>query len=67
MVKIRRDKNLLGLPDLVRLLRTLWTKNDLSFIHERYRIQFTFIFRMYCWTGARLSAFFTGPGLRYGV
>lgn len=43
---------------------TLWTKDDLIFIPERYRIQFTFIIRVYCWTGARLSAFFT-DGLRY--
>ena len=43
---------------------TLWTKDDLSFTPERYRIQFTFIIRVYCWTGARLSAFFTN-GLRY--
>jgi hypothetical protein len=39
-------------------------QDDLIFIPERYRIQFTFIFRFYCWTGARLSAFFT-DGLRY--
>lgn len=26
--------------------------DDLIFIHERYRIQFTFIIRVYCWTGA---------------
>ena len=43
---------------------TFWTKDDLIFIPERYRIQFTFIIRVYCWTGARLSAFFT-DGLRY--
>jgi hypothetical protein len=34
------------------------------FIPERYRIEFTFIIRVYCWTGARLGAFFTN-GLRY--
>jgi hypothetical protein len=57
---------LLTLRDLTRVLLTLWTRDDLIFIHERSRIQFTLIFRMNCWTGARLSAFFTG-GLRYGV
>jgi uncharacterized protein DUF3435 len=50
--------------DLSRILLVLWTQDDLIFIHERYRIQFTFIIRVYCWTGARLGAFFTG-GLRY--
>lgn len=44
---------------------TAWTKDDLIFTPERYRIQFTFIIRVFCWTGARLGAFFTG-GLRYG-
>jgi hypothetical protein len=49
-----------------RLQGTLWTKDDLIFIPERYRIQVTFIDNVYCWTGARLSAFSTG-GLRYRV
>jgi Protein of unknown function (DUF3435) len=50
--------------DLDRILLALWTQDHLIFIHERYQIQFTFIIRAYCWTGARLRAFFTG-GLRY--
>ena len=50
--------------DLTRILMTIWTKDDLIYIHERDRQQFTFIIRVYCWTGARLGAFFTG-GLRY--
>ena len=50
--------------DLIRLAMVLWTKDDLVFTPERYRIQFTFIIRVYCWTGARIGAFFTG-GLRY--
>ena len=45
---------------------TTLTKDDLIFIPERYRLQYTFILRVYCWTGARLSAFFTG-GFRYEV
>ena len=49
-----------------RLQGTLWTTDDLMFIPERYRVQTTFIDNVYCWTGARLSAVFTG-GLRYGV
>ena len=50
--------------DLNRILLALWAQDDLIFIHERYRIQFTFIIRVYYWRGARLGAFFTG-GLRY--
>ncbi|KAL2440885.1 hypothetical protein ABEF95_008226 [Exophiala dermatitidis] len=34
--------------------------DDLIYIHERYRLQFTFIFLVYCWTGARIGAFFKG-------
>lgn len=50
--------------DLTRIVVTAWTKDDLIFTPERYRIQFTFIIRVFCWTGARLGAFFT-DGLRY--
>jgi hypothetical protein len=53
-------------PDLTRVLLALWTRDDLIFIPERYRVQTTFIIHVYCWTGARLSAFFT-HGLRYKV
>ena len=50
--------------DLTRIVVTAWTRDDLIFTPERYRIQFTFIIRVFCWTGARLGAFFTN-GLRY--
>ena len=66
VVNIQRSKHLFARCDLARVLRTLWTQDDLIFIHERYHVQFTLVFRMYCWTGARLGAFFT-EGLRYGV
>ena len=64
MVNKRRQKHNFQPRDLVRILLTLWTKDDLIYVPERYRIQFTFIVRVYCWTGARLGAFFT-DGLRY--
>jgi hypothetical protein len=66
VVNKKRPKHNFSVSDLTRVLVTLWVKDDLIFIPERYRLQFTFIFRVYCWTGARLGAFFTG-GLRYGV
>jgi hypothetical protein len=65
-VNKHRPKNNFTKETLPCMNRTLWTKNDLIFIPERYRIQTTFVDDLYCWTGARLSAFFTG-GLRYKV
>ena len=44
----------------------LWTSDDLVFISEPYRVQFTLIFLVFCWTGARIGASFT-DGLRYKV
>ena len=64
VVNKRRPKHNFAARDLTRILITLWTQDDLIFIPERYRIQFTFIIRVYYWTGARLSAFFT-DGLRW--
>ena len=64
VVNKRRAKHNFTTRDLDRTLLTLWTQDDLIFIPERYRIQFTFIIRVYCWTGARLSTLFT-DGLRY--
>jgi Protein of unknown function (DUF3435) len=64
VINRRRPKHNFTTRDLTRLLLTLWTQDDQIFIPERYRVQFTFIIRVYCWTGARLGAFFTN-GLRY--
>ncbi|MCJ1426427.1 hypothetical protein MMC29_004330 [Sticta canariensis] len=64
VVKKHRPKHNFTNRDLNRVSLTVWSRDDLIFIHERYRIQFTFIIRVYCWTGARLGAFFTN-GLRY--
>jgi hypothetical protein len=58
-------KHNFGQPDLDRILLALWTRSDLKY-HERYKIQFTFLIHTYCWTGARINAFFKG-GLRYKV
>jgi hypothetical protein len=66
VVNKRRPKHNFGPLELTRLLVALWTKDDPIFIHDRYRLQFTFIFCIYCWTGARIGAFFKG-GLRYRV
>jgi hypothetical protein len=52
--------------DLDNIFVALWTSDDLVLVPERYRVQFTFIFLVYCWTGARIGAFFAN-GLRYEV
>lgn len=61
-----RPKHNFTVRDLARVLLALWTRDDLIFIPERYRVQTTFIIHVYCWTGARIGAFFT-DGLRYNV
>jgi hypothetical protein len=53
--------------DLDQTLLTLWTRKDLIYISERDRVEFTFLIHSYCWTGARIGAFFNGKGLRYKV
>lgn len=66
VVNKHRPKYNFTVRALTRVQVTLWTKDDLIFIPERYRIQTTLIINVFCWTGARLAAFFTG-GLRYEV
>ena len=44
----------------------MWTQDDISFIPELYRVQFTFIINIYCWTGAQIAAFLL-VGLKWKV
>jgi hypothetical protein len=64
VVNKHRPKHNFAARDLTRILRALWTQDDPIFIPERYRVQFTYIIHVYCWTGARIGAFFT-DGLRW--
>ncbi|EXJ96194.1 hypothetical protein A1O1_01320 [Capronia coronata CBS 617.96] len=66
VVNKHRPKHNFTVRDLSRVLLALWTFDDLIFIPERYRIQVTFLIHVYCWTGARINAFFA-DGLRYKV
>lgn len=66
VVNKHRPKHNFTVRDLTRVLLALWTYDDLIFIPERYRVQTMFLIHVYCWTGARISAFFT-DGLRYKV
>ena len=65
-VNASKPKHNFGPEVLDRLLLALWTRPDLLYIHERARVQFAFLIHVYCWTGARIKAFFKG-GLRYKV
>lgn len=44
--------------DLTLIVVAAWTKDDLIFTLERYRIQYTCIIPVFCWIGVRLGAFF---------
>lgn len=67
VVNRKRPKHNLILHDLTWVILGIWTKdNNLIYIHEQYWVQFTLLLDLYCWTGARLSTFFTG-GLQYRV
>jgi hypothetical protein len=48
VVNVRFPKGLFNDTDLTRLLLTLWTKDNLGYIPERYRVQFSFITNVYC-------------------
>jgi hypothetical protein len=53
--KIRRPKHNFTSRDLTRLLLTLWTQDNPIFIHERYRLQFTFAFQVFSLLAFRTS------------
>ncbi|AEO55719.1 hypothetical protein MYCTH_2299838 [Thermothelomyces thermophilus ATCC 42464] len=51
------------MKDLDNVLITLWAGLDIAFIHERERVQFHFLLDVFCWSGARIGAFFRGGPL----
>jgi hypothetical protein len=65
-VNVHKPKHNFSPDVLDRLLLALWTRPDLVYIHERSRVQAAFLMHTYCWTGARIDAFFKG-GLQYKV
>ncbi|KFA77150.1 hypothetical protein S40288_10234 [Stachybotrys chartarum IBT 40288] len=46
--------------DLDRNLKSLWTREDLKFTHERSRFQVHFLLLLFCQTGARRGGLLTG-------
>jgi len=55
------------MSDLDNVLVTLWAGPDIASTHERERVQFHFLLDVFCWSGARIGAFFRGGGLKYKV
>lgn len=51
-------KHIFSKTELDRALIALWTQDDTMFIPERHRVQATLIFHIFCFTGARIGAFF---------
>jgi hypothetical protein len=60
VVNIKKPKYNFTVTTLTKVLVTLWTKDDLIFITEQYRLQYTLILRIYCWTEARLVCLLYG-------
>jgi hypothetical protein len=48
VVNIKKPKYNFTVTILTKVLATLWAKDDLIFISERYQLQYTFILRVYC-------------------
>ncbi|KAL6716976.1 hypothetical protein ACLMJK_004889 [Lecanora helva] len=65
LVNKRRPKHLFTEDDMVNFNTTFWTVDDSTFVHPRNRAQIPFLISVYCWTGARIGAFFSAAGLRY--
>ena len=69
----KKQKQLFGEKELVQFNITFWTIDDAQFIHPRNKAQIPFAIAVFCWTGARICAFFPSldnkdnGGLRYRV
>ena len=48
----------LGKKELLQFTTTFWTVDDDYFTHPRNKVQIPFIIAVFCWTGARIGAFF---------
>lgn len=73
VVNKKKKKQLFGEKELVAFNTTFWTIDDAQFIHPRNKAQVPFAIAVFCWTGARIGAFFPKKenrdkgGLRYRV
>jgi len=57
-VNKKKPKHLFGRKELVQFTNTFWTVDDNHFTHPRNKVQIPFIIAVFCWTGARIGAFF---------
>ena len=68
-----KPKYLFGKKEFIQFTTTFWTTDDATFVHPRNKVQIPFIISVFCWTGARVGAFFPNAddkekaGLRYRV
>jgi len=73
VVNKKKPKHLFGRKELFQFTTTFWTVDDDHFTHPRNKVQIPFIIAVFCWTGARIGAFFpdkkddTKKGLQYRV
>ena len=69
----RKPKHLFTEKELVHFNTTFWTVDDESISHPRNKVQIPFAIAVFCFTGARIGAFFPDrdnkaeAGLRYRV
>lgn len=69
----KKKKYLFGEQEWAQFYKTFWTLNDDKFVHPRNKVQIPFVISVFCWTGARIGAFFPNKhnkekaGLRYRV
>jgi len=73
VVNKKKPKHLFGEKELVQFTKTFWTVDNSQFIYLRNKAQIPFIIAIFCWTGARIGAFFpdkkdnSKKGLQYRV
>ena len=53
----KKEKHLFDVEDLVNVLNSMWTEDDSVFIYKCMRVQMSFLFLVYCFTGARVGIF----------
>ena len=58
VVNKRKEKHLFGAKEMAAFNYTFWTVDEVEFIHPRNKAQIPFLMSVYCWTGARIGAFF---------
>lgn len=70
---MKKPKYNFGEHEWSEFYRTFWTNDDIQFTHPRNKVQIPFAIAIFCWTGARIGAFFPNKynkqeaGLRYRV